>query len=72
MKIEEKNVCKFRSILNTFSIDENFKKKKKKKKKKAGGRFWSRIAENKKLRGSEKGSEGQTKLECLTLPWKMS
>jgi len=29
MKIEEKNVCKFRStcILNTFSIDENFKKK---------------------------------------------
>jgi hypothetical protein len=30
MKIEEKNVCKFRStwILNTFSIDENIKKKK--------------------------------------------
>ena len=28
MKIEEKNVCKFRSILNTFSIDENLKKKK--------------------------------------------
>ena len=26
MKIEEKNVCKFRSILNTFSIDENLKK----------------------------------------------
>ena len=26
MKIEEKNVCKFRSILNTFSIDENFKR----------------------------------------------
>jgi hypothetical protein len=26
MKIEEKNVCKFRSILYTFSIDENFKK----------------------------------------------
>ena len=25
MKIEETNVCKFRSILNTFSIDENFK-----------------------------------------------
>ena len=66
MKIEEKNVCKFRSILNTFSIDENLKKKKK-----SGGGFWSRIAENKKLRGSEKGSEGQTKLECLTLPWKM-
>ena len=37
MKIEEKNVCKFRStcILNTFSIDENFIKKYKKKK---GGR----------------------------------
>jgi hypothetical protein len=34
MKIEEKNVCKFRStcILNTFSIDENFIKKYKKKK----------------------------------------
>jgi hypothetical protein len=33
MKIEEKNVCKFRStcILNTFSIDENFIKKYKKK-----------------------------------------
>jgi hypothetical protein len=31
MKIEETNVCKFRSILNTFSIDENFKKIKKKK-----------------------------------------
>ena len=42
MKIEEKNVCKFRSILNTFSIDENLKKNKKK----AGGGFWSRIAEN--------------------------
>ena len=28
MKIDEKNVCKFRSIQNTFSIDENFKKKK--------------------------------------------
>jgi hypothetical protein len=27
MKIEEKNVCKFRSILNTFCIDENLKKK---------------------------------------------
>ena len=27
MKIDEKNVCKFRSIQNTFSIDENFKKK---------------------------------------------
>jgi len=27
MKIEEKNVCKFRSILNTFFIDENLKKK---------------------------------------------
>jgi len=29
MKIEEKNVCKFRStcILNTFSIDENFEKR---------------------------------------------
>ena len=28
MKIEEKNVCKFRStcILNTFSIDKNFKR----------------------------------------------
>jgi hypothetical protein len=26
MKIEEINVCKFRSILNTFSIDENFKR----------------------------------------------
>jgi hypothetical protein len=26
MKIEEINVCKFRSILNTFSIDENLKK----------------------------------------------
>jgi hypothetical protein len=28
MKIEEKNVCKFRStcILNTFSIDESLKK----------------------------------------------
>jgi hypothetical protein len=26
MKIEEKNVCKFRSILNTFSIYENFKR----------------------------------------------
>jgi hypothetical protein len=26
MKIEEKNVCKYRSILNTFSIDENFKR----------------------------------------------
>ena len=25
MKIEEKNVCKFKSMLNTFSIDENFK-----------------------------------------------
>ena len=66
MKIEEIFFCKFRSILNTFSIDENLKKKKK-----VGGGFWSRIAENKKLRGSEKGSEGQTKLECLTLPWKM-
>jgi hypothetical protein len=31
MKIEEKNVCKFRSILNTFSIDENLKKKKKRR-----------------------------------------
>ena len=29
MIIEEKNVCKFRSILNTFSIDENFIYKKK-------------------------------------------
>jgi hypothetical protein len=40
MKIEEKIVCKFRStcILNTFSIDENFKE----------GGFWSRISENKK------------------------
>jgi hypothetical protein len=28
MKIEEQNVCKVRSILNTFSVDENFKKKK--------------------------------------------
>ena len=41
MKIEEKNVYKFRSILNTFSIDEIFIKKKennkkKKKKKKRG------------------------------------
>ena len=26
MKIEEKNVCKFKSMLNTFSIDENFKR----------------------------------------------
>ena len=26
MKIEEKNVCKFRTIMNTFSIDENFKR----------------------------------------------
>jgi hypothetical protein len=26
MKIEEKNVCKFRYIMNTFSIDENFKR----------------------------------------------
>ena len=36
MKIEEKNVCKFRStcILNTFSIDENFIKKYIKKNKK--------------------------------------
>ena len=40
MKIEEKNVCKFRSILNTFSIYENFKRR--------GGGFWSRISENKK------------------------
>ena len=31
MKIEENNVCKFRYILNTFSIDENFNKKKIKK-----------------------------------------
>ena len=40
MKIEGKNVCKFRStcILNTFSIDENFKEE----------GFWSRISENKK------------------------
>jgi hypothetical protein len=41
MKIEEKNVYKFRSILNTFSIDEIFikkkEKKKKKKRKKRGG-----------------------------------
>jgi hypothetical protein len=39
MKIEEKNVCKFRStcILNTFSIDENFIKKYKKKILKKGG-----------------------------------
>ena len=39
MKIEEFFFCKFRftCILNTFSIDENFKKKKKKKKKKKGG-----------------------------------
>ena len=52
MKIEEKNVYKFRSILNTFSIDEIFIKKKennkKKKRKKRGGWFWSRISENKK------------------------
>jgi hypothetical protein len=27
MKIEEKNVCKFIYILNTFSINENFKKR---------------------------------------------
>jgi hypothetical protein len=26
MKIEEKKVCKFISILNTFSIDENINK----------------------------------------------
>jgi len=26
MKIEEKNVCKFKDILNSFSIDEHFKK----------------------------------------------
>jgi beta-lactamase superfamily II metal-dependent hydrolase len=41
MKIEEQNVYKFRSILNTFSIDEIFIKKKennkKKKEKKEGG-----------------------------------
>jgi hypothetical protein len=38
MKIEEKNVCKFRStcILNTFSIVENFKIKNKKIKKGEG------------------------------------
>jgi hypothetical protein len=41
MKIEEKTVCKFRSILNTFSIDENFKRGR-------GECFWSRISENKK------------------------
>ena len=39
MKIEEINVCKFRSILNTFSIDENLKK--------GVVCFWSRISENK-------------------------
>jgi hypothetical protein len=40
MKIEEKNICKFKSMLNTFSIDENFKR---------GGGFWSRISERKKI-----------------------
>ena len=47
MKIEEKNVCKFRStgtcILNTFPIDENFFFKEG-----LGGGFWSRISENEK------------------------
>jgi hypothetical protein len=40
MKIEEKNVCNFRStcILNTFSIDENIES--------GLGGFWSRISEN--------------------------
>jgi hypothetical protein len=44
MKIEDKNVCKFRSscILNTFSIDEKFKRG-----------FWSRILENKKNRNHD-------------------
>ena len=43
MKIEVKNVCKFRStcILNTFSIDENYEKKSI-----GGGGFWLRISEN--------------------------
>ena len=40
MKIEEKNDCKCRSIVNTFSIDENFEK--------GGGLFWSQISANKK------------------------
>ena len=43
MKIEEKNVCKFIYILNTFSIDENFKKRR------GRGFFWTESQKNKKI-----------------------
>ena len=45
VKIEETNVCKFRStcILNTFSIDKNYEKKNQLG---GWGGFWLRISEN--------------------------